>query len=537
MKQKSTLISLLIVALLVLPGLAWWGSTQAAMSPSSSRQPAPSGEPSPAARTLPASAINWDRPPPCQNRPLDLPGWRTDLADPDQSSGFQAYITQLRPYTPLFRELSLAELKTRLAASDSAGPDALRQRALTVLWLNIISGRLNQATEITPAGGGSPFTLGRLIEELEQARPDSAEFERLLALVQAANNGQQLSRHVCARLIYRQGMVVRQILWAQEGFIEQDYPLPAEVPFGVTTFSPDYSRLVIETPRSDSGGGPLYLFDLETKMLINLNKQVGLPSYTGVSSLKVGGWHYDNRHLLLVNEADEVTIWLDLEDNDYTPLDLGVDTHHHTPAREIRLGPDGSGFVFVTFSEDGQHTHLGWYSLAEHKPTLMTTLPLTRGQLTAFSFAPASSQAAYMVGRGQRRHGRSQELRLVDLTADSTRLLLSARLGHTQPVWSPTGQQLALTRTGFTAPERAGPSHAPKPGNIWTVTVPTGQTRQLTFINAIKQTPVWSPGGQYLAFVTVAGQIGMVAADQPGLMWRVETDPVHPQFTTIALIP
>jgi Tol biopolymer transport system component len=142
-----------------------------------------------------------------------------------------------------------------------------------------------------------------------------------------------------------------------------------------------------------------------------------------------------------------------------------------------------------------------------------------------------------MVDRGQRRHGRSQELRLVDLNGDSTRLLLSGRLGHTQPVWSPTGQRLALTRPGYTNPERTGPPHTPKPGNIWTVTVPTGKTRQLTFINAIKQTPVWSPGGQYLAFVTVAGQIGMVAADQPGLVWRVETDSVHPQFTTIALIP
>lgn len=56
--------------------------------------------------------------------------------------------------------------------------------------------------------------------------------------------------------------------------------------------------LVVQTPRGDTAGGPLYLYDLATEQTTNLNEQSGLPSYNSISALKVVGWHPNNSYLL-----------------------------------------------------------------------------------------------------------------------------------------------------------------------------------------------------------------------------------------------
>ena len=482
----------------------------------------------------------WHKTPPCQNQPQDLTAWRSDLADYGQNEAtsrqFQAYLNQLRRYTPLFRNLSLDELAARFAIPDTANEEDLRQRTLTVLWLNLISERLNRASEIT-TDTSEPSTVAELMSKLRQAQPGSADFKQLLGLIdEVSAAGHQVSRPVCARLIYRRGPIVRQSLWSDQGFFDKDHSLP-DVPLGVTTFSPNHSHLVVETGRSDSGGGPLYLVDLNKGKVRNLNDHIGLPSYTGVSSLKVNTWHYDNRHLLLVNEDDEVTIWLDLVADEYTPLTLGLDTYQMTPPREFKLSPDGTGFTFITFDDETKDTNLHWYSLTDNEITLMTALPITRGRLQGFSFSPTSQHVAFIVNKGKRGEGRSQELHLFDLKSKQNQILLSGNLGWTQPVWSPDGQHLAFVRKSVDQPDLAGPTAPPSFGNVWIVSSLTGETNQLTFLKAIRQPPVWSPAGQFLAFVTNDGQIGLVAVDEPGQVWPVETDPILPQHIKIGFVP
>jgi Tol biopolymer transport system component len=137
------------------------------------------------------------------------------------------------------------------------------------------------------------------------------------------------------------------------------------------------------------------------------------------------------------------------------------------------------------------------------------------------------------VRQGERRQGHTQDLYVINLADTSARVLLSGNFGPIQPVWSPDGQQIAFTRKSY----EGGSGHGTGPGNIWTVVAASGEARQLTFIDTIKQPPVWSPDGRYLAFVTATGQLGMVAVDQPGRVWRIETDLIHPQLTSLAFIP
>ena len=127
---------------------------------------------------------------------------------------------------------------------------------------------------------------------------------------------------------------MRELIWSDGGIERATHPL-ADVPNGITSFSPDFTRLVVQTPHGHTAGGPLYLYDLETEQLVNLNDQIGLPSYTGVSALRVAGWHPDGQQLLLVNEDDEVTIWLDLASGDLSSTCIG---HRHRP--------DGSAATF-----------------------------------------------------------------------------------------------------------------------------------------------------------------------------------------------
>lgn len=357
---------------------------------------------------------------------------------------------------------------------------------------------------------------------------------------------------ICARLVYRADAEVRELIWSDGGIERATHPL-ADVPNGITSFSPDFTRLVVQTPQGHTAGGPLYLYDLETEQLVNLNDQIGLPSNTGVSALRVAGWHPDGQQLLLVNEDDEVTIWLDLASGEYQALALGIDTGQMAPPRHFTLAPDGSGFTFDTHkrettSRDTQATYLYWYDLATDETRLLRTVPSTQGQLAETAISPDGEQLVYLLQRGGRSQGRSEEVYLMALNAEdidagdtddatNSRLLLAGNLGPTLPVWSPDGEHIALIRRDLAEPLRAGPRQSPPLGDIWTISTHSGETTQLTFTEALERPPVWSPDGRYLAFVAADGQIGMVATAAPGTIWQLDDPSLQPQFIEIAFAP
>lgn len=357
---------------------------------------------------------------------------------------------------------------------------------------------------------------------------------------------------VCARLRYRINAEVFEIIWTEDGIQRETLSL-ADVPDGVTSFSPDLSQLVIQTPRGHTAGGPLYLYDLEKESLRNLNAEVGLPIYTSVSALRVVGWHRNGHQLLLVNEDDEVAIWLDLIDDSYRRLGLGIDHSQMAPPRNFMLAADGSGFTFETHKRNGierenQSANLYWYNLETDNSHLLLDLPAWLGRLAATAIAPDGEKLAYLLLHGGRARGRSEEVHLLDLTPENKdtvtadgvngHLLLAGNLGPTRPIWSPDGEQIALIRRNLSEPLRANPETPPPLGDIWIISTSTGEATQLTFTEALDRPPIWSPDGRYLAFVTESGQIGMVATDEPGTIWALGT-PVapNPRFIQLAFAP
>jgi Tol biopolymer transport system component len=77
----------------------------------------------------------------------------------------------------------------------------------------------------------------------------------------------------------------------------------------------------------------------------------------------------------------------------------------------------------------------------------------------------------------------------------------------------------------------------PWQGNIWVASVPSGEVRQITFVNGAAYRPVWSPDNHFLAFITHTGEIGLASVDQPGLIWRLGTSLTVPQLTSLNFVP
>jgi hypothetical protein len=489
--------------------------------------------------TQTAPPVAWDVAPACQNNPQDRAAWQAEFGAYDATSATGAHLTtlleQMHRYTRALPAYTTASISALLAA-DPADPATAQQQALAVLWLNLVDERLTRVTAISAPDADAPQSVGDLSDQLAAAAAPSPQLTDLLDLADAVNAGQQLGAQVCARLIYRTGAELHTAQWTQQGAVTTTQPLTA-APNGYTTFSPDYTRLVVQTPRGDTAGGPLYLYELATAQTTNLNEQSHLPNYSSIAALKVIGWHPNNNYLLLANEDDEITIWLDLEHATYTPLDLGVDTSQMAAPRAFTLAPDGSGFAFLTYDRTSQATNLFWYDVEESAARMVLTLAAPEGELEELQISPDGKQAVYVLHKGRRREGRSEELRLVDLDSGKSQVLLSGPLGPLQPVWSPDGEQIAFVRRNLEQPLKPGPQAAMPLGDIWTLTVASGAAQQLTFTQAITRPPVWSPAGAHLAFVTAGSELGLVGSRQPDVIWRLDTQLLQPQWTRLGFLP
>jgi hypothetical protein len=490
----------------------------------------------------PPPVVTWDATPACHNNPQALSAWRAEFTAPAEAGAarLEMLLGQLHRATRQLPAYTVASMAALLAADPAADADAAtaRKQALAVLWLNLVDERLSRATTLTGAellGADAPTTAGALIDQLAAAQAGSAQWGALLEMAAAVGAGEGLGVQVCAQLVYRAENELRTAQWIDAGSQTITHSLAA--PNGFTTFSPDYTRLVVQTPRGDTAGGPLYLYDLASEQTVNLNEQSGLPSYNSISALKVVGWHPNNNYLLLANEDDEVTIRLDVESGEYTPLNLGIDTSQMAAPRALAPAPNGSGFAFLTYDRATEATQLYWYDVQTAAARAVLTLNNKEGDLEALQVAPDGQQAVFVLHTGSRREGRSEELRLVDLDSGEQQVLLSGPLGPLQPVWSPDGKQIAYVQRSMDKPLKAGPQVAMPLGDIWTIDVASGELQQLTFTQAITRPPVWSPAGKLLAFVTAGGELGLVSSSEPGVIWRIGDQLLQPQFTRLGFIP
>lgn len=484
--------------------------------------------------------VEWADAPACENQPQDLAAWRLWIEqqpdDPAIARQLQGYLWRGQAFTPLLHNTGPADLLARLESPDTAPAAEVIARELTILWLNIISGRLNRATELEISTHPELHQVVDLVGVLTKALSEDHLSAELLEASRQLQSGENISRHVCARLVYRTGAAVRESVWTDDGYVEQDQ-LIAEAPPGITSFSPDFTRLAIETPWNDSGGGPIYLFNMKTNRLFNLNQVLSLHEYGGPLGLTISGWHPLGDRLLLVDEDDNIVVWTDVNRENQQRITLNPDPKLFTPIRQVELAPDGNSFIYVVDGPDNKTT-VHQYQLTTQETHTLATLPVDRGRLRSFRFSPLGEMAAYVQSKGQRATGRTYAMELFNLETYTVTTLIEGNLGQTEPVWSPDGQKIAFVRKALDEPDMSGPDQAqPWQGNIWVAFLASGEIRQITFVTGAAQRPVWSPDSHRLAFITGDNELGLVDIDQPGIIWRLGATITRPQFTTIAFVP
>jgi hypothetical protein len=483
--------------------------------------------------------VEWDEPPPCKNQPQDLAAWRAYTArrfdDPAVAHQLEAYLHQGRFLTPILRDIEVEILASRLNPADTADPENILLREMTVLWLNILSGRLNRATALALPARPKIETVDTLLTLMEEALAQDSLSPSLIEASRQLQAGQGIRRQVCARLVYRVGPVVRHSLWTEDGFIKHDVVV-TDTPPGLTSFSPDYTRLVVETPWIDSGGGPIQLVELKSGQVHNLNDQLKHHHHTGPLGLSVAGWHPDNNHVLVFDQGDDKVAWMNLNSGDYEWLTMNLPEDRPT-IRQVTLSPDGDRLICVTDGPDDTSL-VKQYDFATEEVTRLATLPTGRAHLKSFRFSPLGDMAAYVVSHGSRKTGLSYALELFNLETYTSTTLIEGHLGRTEPVWSPDGRMIAFVRKSHDEPDVSGANKGrPWQGNIWVASIESGDVQQITYVKGAASQPVWSVDSRFLAFVTHEGEIGLVAVDRPGAIWSIDAMIAHPQFTAIAFVP
>ena len=156
----------------------------------------------------PLPPIAWNPVPACENRPQSLAAWRQYVAsrnsDPLAGRQLATYLRQVGPMSAALRDVGLETLPNLLDVADTAPQTEVIRRELAVLWLNVMSGRLNQATEIDFPTLPGVRTVSELITELEKAVTESNASGALLGASKQLMTGQGIARAVCVRLFYLQ---------------------------------------------------------------------------------------------------------------------------------------------------------------------------------------------------------------------------------------------------------------------------------------------------------------------------------------------
>lgn len=522
------------------------------------RLPTPTGEstsePTAVPTPTPLPPIAWDALPPCRNLPDDIDAWRSVLVDakhdPKIAAQVESYLRQAKPMSPALASSTSQELSSLLETPDAARGTEVIRRELAVLWLNVMSGRLNLATEVHFPALSDINTVQDLIEGFEQTLEKNQPPGKLLEASKKLRAGQGISRSVCSRLVWLQlGNIIKRSIWTDESL--QQIPLvqrsqDAEFPWvmGNVAPSPNYRLLAIETGAYESGG-PILIFDEKTGELVNLNRVI-TPEAIAHSPLVtpksedenwyVIGWHPNSRQLLIGAVGLGSVFWVNLDHNTFSHIPL-EDTGGVADRQFIDLAPNGLEFAYVTGFLDGMNQRIDFVDLKEHKARTLTHATKQGENLYYPRFAPSGNSLLYLVGHPY--PSDDQTLSVLGIDTNEIKTLLSRDMNIQEPVWSPDEQNIVVflkdTNNQTMSLRSAGQIWS---GNLWDVSPQTGQVKQLTFIRGAAFRPIWSQDSRKLAFLTHGGGVGLVSLDSSNMLWKIaDYPPEWPSFTSMYFEP
>jgi Tol biopolymer transport system component len=175
------------------------------------------------------------------------------------------------------------------------------------------------------------------------------------------------------------------------------------------------------------------------------------------------------------------------------------------------LSPDGRTIAFVTRATD-----IAGCGSCEDGPRIATIGIDGRGErlltdrwrwVDTPSWSPDGSQVAFV---GQRGDGNS-DIYVIDADGSNLRRLTTDPAIDEYPSWSPDGSTIIYDNTGSAPPDSGGFSPTQE---LWTVLAAGGTPAQLTFDNFAEKQPVYSPDGTQIAITR--GSLGIWLLDADG---------------------
>ena len=211
------------------------------------------------------------------------------------------------------------------------------------------------------------------------------------------------------------------------------------------------------------------LFALSTLLLAPAAAEASFPGRNGGFAVTVDGCQ-ENRHIRLLTTAGRAV-------RDLTPPcdPVGEDEFRDTFAPD--WSPDGSRLAYADASEDAP-----WFlTVAADGSDVRRAAPSrsggARGGLQGPSFSPGGTRLAYEWG------GR---IHTAALDGSDERVVHDGRPFYTQPRWSPDGRTFVVERRGAQG------------GGLWLISASNGRTLRRLSRGGFE--PDWSPDGRRLVF-------------------------------------
>lgn len=495
----------------------------------------------------------WADAPPCVNEPLNVDEWQPLLSGGDQP-GLLGRASSLA--------LEMPGLQLQSTAAETGEAQDATAQVYEALLLNVATGRLNRATEISLPEFPEIKTVGDLIAQMDLSMEPSSgpaavapmdQKEAYAPAIEQILSGEAISRAVCAQLVVmRNGSQIEPLLWAADGVQEQASSaaslaamsaantVQAGLDYG--TASPD-GVWAAYTSISYDAGGPVFLQNLQSGMWVNLIEAMNAsqpkdePRLNDTDWWTVIDWFPDSRRLMLGRYDVSSVFVVDLADYSFRVYAFPAEGNGGTAV--VDLAPDGSQFVYVGWDESGGQV-LNTVNLADGSTTTLLNQTAEAGWISFPRYSPDGSRIAYLLQQGDPLSGISYSIQALN-TADSTIItLVPENVGITVPVWSPDGQYIAFTRSETGEPFVVIPEQAPvvEKVNVWVVNTTDLSQQQLTFVEGQARHALWANDAKTLAFITHEGQVGMVTLDLPGRMWRAgEPSPEQPLLTSVFFVP